>query len=655
MLKSLVLGFGPTPDQPPLTLPIGSAVVFVGPNNSGKSRLLLELEHFLKGQPPKGHQYLLLKDVECEVPRNEGLLEALVARVREDLPKVIFRNPGVPIQPETGFQEVDSDDLSNATRMLREGKLVLTPHPERVRAILKDSGSTVSAYFSAMGLLKDFKNIVPPLEDSLESELPESEQVLRALVREGVRMLTDMRRVAQERSEKEAILEVLKDRRVQTRPYVHLLGPETLRLDGRQRLEHVSPGALPSRSAEGDNPLTRLLRDPSARQTLRRLVHEAFGEYLSIDVSSFRSTEIKLSPEDPGEHELSPLRTDAIEYFRRARSIKEFSDGVKSFVGLLSAVLSSEYLVMLVDEPEAFLHPPLARRLGQNLHQLARERGAHVLAATHSADFLMGCIQSSLDVNIVRLTYREKVPTARLLPVSELKQMMVDPLLRSTGTLSALFHEGAVVCEGDSDRAFYQEINERLLRQKEGADGCLFMNAHSKQNIHRIVSMLRRMGIPAAAVVDLDLLLDENTLKDLLATANAEAAAINSLGAIKGEFYRLFFPQGGDRETCKARMKSLGTKALSDKQRQHMTQLFFKPLAQLGIFVVPSGEVESWLQELHPEGKPPAKSRWLNAIFEALGSDPAGRYVRPATGDVWDFMREIGSWLGNPNREGMPS
>ena len=85
-----------------------------------------------------------------------------------------------------------------------------------------------------------------------------------------------------------------------------------------------------------------------------------------------------------------------------------------------------------------------------------------------------------------------------------------------------------------------------------------------------------------------------------------------------------------------------------------MTNLFFRPLAQLGIFVVPPGELEGWFLELHPEGKAPAKSGWLNAIFEALGSDPAGRYVHPANGDVWDFVRNIGTWIGNPNRQGMP-
>lgn len=268
----------------------------------------------------------------------------------------------------------------------------------------------------------------------------------------------------------------------------------------------------------------------------------------------------------------------------------------------------------------------------------------------------MGCIQAAPDVNIVRLTYRRGIPTARLLPIEELQRMMLDPLLRSTGTLSALFHEGAVVCEGDRDRAFYQEINERLLTKKEGADGCLFMNAHSKQAIRRIIGMLRRMGIPAVAIIDLDIVIDESTLKDLLTAIGADSATINTLGMAKGELYRLFVNAAqGDEKKGKALLKSKGLNALDDKYRQSMRHLFFIPLAQLGIFVVPGGEVESWLSQLLPGGIQPSKQEWLNTIFEALGADPNGRYVHPAAGDVWEFMRSIAQWIDDPNRQGIPS
>ena len=70
----------------------------------------------------------------------------------------------------------------------------------------------------------------------------------------------------------------------------------------------------------------------------------------------------------------------------------------------MAAILSADHRVMLIDEPEAFLHPVLARKLGVKLTELASERDANVLASTHSADFLMGCVESG-NVKVVRLTY----------------------------------------------------------------------------------------------------------------------------------------------------------------------------------------------------------------------------------------------------------
>jgi AAA15 family ATPase/GTPase len=44
--------------------------------------------------------------------------------------------------------------------------------------------------------------------------------------------------------------------------------------------------------------------------------------------------------------------------------ISDASDGVKAFIGILSELIAGDPKVILVDEPEAFLHPSLATTLG---------------------------------------------------------------------------------------------------------------------------------------------------------------------------------------------------------------------------------------------------------------------------------------------------
>jgi hypothetical protein len=78
-----------------------------------------------------------------------------------------------------------------------------------------------------------------------------------------------------------------------------------------------------------------------------------------------------------------------------------------------------------------------------------------------------------------------------------------------------------------------------------------------------------------------------------------------------------------------------------------------KRLAEYGLFVVPIGEVESWLQHLAVAGHGPA---WLMQMFERMGENPSSPdYVRPGTDDVWTFLESVKAWLTDSVRRGMPS
>src|SRR5690606_24595109 len=100
---------------------------------------------------------------------------------------------------------------------------------------------------------------------------------------------------------------------------------------------------------------------------------------------------------------------------------------------------------------------------GRALARLAKQRQGSLFVGTHSAEFLMGCLESGSDTAVVRLDYENGVATARQLPADEVQKVAQDPFLRSTDVLRALFHRGAVICESDTDRVVYDEVNHRLL------------------------------------------------------------------------------------------------------------------------------------------------------------------------------------------------
>jgi energy-coupling factor transporter ATP-binding protein EcfA2 len=420
-----------------------------------------------------------------------------------------------------------------------------------------------------------------------------------------------------------------------------LLRIDLLYLDGTSRLSLASPRSMGSLQKSPENHLMALAQSREARTELRRIVHDAFSAYAVIDLTSVKTIQLRLAREYPGEAVELGLHTESVEFHRRAFDINSLGDGVRAFVGLVSAAVCEEFRVLVIDEPEAFLHPPLARRLGTVLTQLAHRRRGNMVVSTHSPDFLYGCIASGLPVNVVRLTWDPPVATAKLFEAARLTELMRQPMIRCAGTLSALFHRGAVVCEADADRVFYDEINNRLLQaNRSGAKDTIFLNVNGKDTVSRVVSPLREIGIPAAAVVDLDLI--QEGFDSLVNACYIPELVRTSLGHLRSQLKA----RQGD-----IKLKETGVGGMSGDDRRSLDKLI-NDLAEYGLFLVPVGELDRWLSELGIAGK----RNWLTRVFEKMKSDPSDEaYVRPGKADVWEFAERIASWIHNSERKGMPS
>jgi ABC-type lipoprotein export system ATPase subunit len=421
----------------------------------------------------------------------------------------------------------------------------------------------------------------------------------------------------------------------------------TVRLDGRTRFTLADSKPTGDLQQHPQNHLWALFKNDAARERVRGLTEDAFGLHFVIDPTGMHEFRIRMSLRAPlSKNEEQALDESARRFHSEAVPINELSDGVQAFVGLVSAVLSLPHKIILIDEPEAFLHPPLARRLGSSLGQMSRERDASMMVATHSAEFLLGCVET-VETSIVRLTYENGIATARALSALELAAITKDPLLRATDVLDALFHRAAVIGEADSDRAFYNEINRRLVSNQRGIPDAIFLNAQNKGTIRRLVAPLRRLGIAAAAIVDLDLIEHASEFSALVDACQVPAPEKSLLEVerthVAGKFAALS-GTGGSRP-----IKVQGIAALGDADGVRATALVDR-LAEFGLFLVPVGEAECWLRHIAASGH---GSDWLVDMFSRIGqSDNDPNYVGPSSGDVWDFLDNIGAWVNNPGRLG---
>lgn len=557
MLKLLKLQFGVSSESVNLEFDPGAITIFVGPNNSGKSLLLKEIEHILTQ-----------------------------------------RNFGINISNKI----LDSIELNSLS-------------------------------------ISDVIKIIFPDQQNINWKLVPDEQPItlhlkHSLSNPGNIVNTQWRE----------ILNSIESEELTGNYKFFFASVFLLRLDGEKRLSLVHPQkAGDFLSNEYASHLDAIFKNDKARAKISEFIFEAFSRYFVVDPMNRGELRIRLSkraPIDTAEEQALDIR--ARNFHKESELIELFSDGVKAFTGILTAIFSGEFKTILIDEPEAFLYPPLARKLGQILTQMANQQKSNVIASTHSTDFILGCVQVGIPVNIVRLTYSEGNATARLFLGEEFQKLMRDPILRSAGVLNALFHYGTVVGEGNIDRVFYEEINLRLLAKDRGVADILFINAISKDTIRRIIKPLRDMGIPSAGIVDLDIL-KENDLAALLRSAYVPEALVESWSNLKRKIVEAFKNENID-------LKTKGIQALNQIDKE-VAENLISDIAKYGIFIVPVGEVENWLSHLNIEGQ---KTKWLIGTLEKLGSNPEDEnYIQPSEGDVWEFIENIGKWIKDPKRRGM--
>lgn len=637
MIKSITFKFGPTADTDPATFRPGPMTVIVGPNNSGKSLTLRELRKSLQNGSHDwdSSDWYIIRDIEPGLPGSGSIRENIQQAVEQDFGQL----RGLKFEDETldfffGLVKARGKEFGDLSPHLLEAI-------KQVLALLSKR-KVIERLVSDGKLRANFTERTPrdPFIPSMDMELLlHNLYDLIELFRHSHQDILQLIRTVGDRPA-EALVQ---DGLVNLRGYFeHIKGPVAF-LDGTTRLSLINSERTNSvRGRRADGGLLMALRnDRTQLDRLRKYTFEAFGKHAALDILDLHQLKLVLSDAALPSGIEDRLDDDARAFFRNASDMDDFSDGVRSYIGLHAHLLGQECRYAMIDEPEAFLHPPLARRLGANMTSLAAERGTNIFAATHSPDFVMGCLSTGHPVNIVRLGYKNGRGSARILDPEALAGMMEDPLVRSTGALNALFHEAVVLCEGPSDRVFYSEINDRLIRHDTAyprrMQSCLFMEVGGKDAIPKVFEPLIRTGVPIACVIDLDLLNSTHILSRLLRARGAHDSIVASYTNMRANILSIF----RDRKEL---LKRGGIAALSDPAERAAVQTFVDNLACFGIFLPERGEVESWLPVLGCLNV--GKSDWLSEILEKMGMTDGG--LTPAQDDVWAFLRRIAAWLDQP-------
>lgn len=338
--------------------------------------------------------------------------------------------------------------------------------------------------------------------------------------------------------------------------------------------------------------------------------------------------------------------------------LDEQGDGMKAFVGCLMWGTVVDYNILLIDEPEAFLHPPQARLLGRTLVK-QKKVGTQLLLATHSGDFLRGALDAGAShLRILRLVRQGTNNVVSELRPEDVVALSTDSLLRQTNVLDALFHQLTVVCESDADAQFYSALTSVLADASETrpTPDVLFLQSGGINRMPAIVGPLRKIGVPIRVVTDFDVLREEKPLRPIFEALGGQWSEIEAdwkvlqaaVSARKAQLDKADLVKAIDSSLRKVHgevVPDSALKEIKDAARKASAWAYAKTggesflpagdvfnryvrlrttFKSVGLYIVPKGELESFCKSVADHG--PA---WVEQVCKKnLGADPELRDAR---------------------------
>lgn len=371
----------------------------------------------------------------------------------------------------------------------------------------------------------------------------------------------------------------------------------------------TSSNALNRSTYSEQSPIYKLNNCESLAQKLSDYFRQAFGYDLIVNRNDMKTIPLHIG-HAPDKTIFTIANQD--EYYNQVAKLpklEEQGDGMRSFASILLDTFTSEYSITLIDEPEAFLHPPQARLLGKMLANNNPDN-RQLLISTHSEDFLKGLFDAnSENITVIRINRDNNINRMSVLQNDEIKKLWGNPILRYSNILSGLFHEKVVVCESDYDCLFYQAIIDAIYEHKnETAPDILFTHCGGKTRIKDVVSALKAVNVPVVAICDFDILNASHNFKSITASFGIDWKV--SLSENMKIIYDSMNAKNSDADNAWDRIKKVGKAGFTANEPAAYEKV--EALCKsAGLFVVPVGEMECFYKIVNRE-----KKEWVYYVLE---------------------------------------
>lgn len=387
------------------------------------------------------------------------------------------------------------------------------------------------------------------------------------------------------------------------RQILQFLGPMFVDYTGTEDRLLLSIGE-PARGVRDDsyNTLSAALDVDETCSTISETVKRLFHKDIALDNTTSRQSVVPVVSEDFSDYRNSHDSTEKLLYMENATQLRNEGDGFRSYVTILLTVMGASKPILLMDEPEAFLHPTYAMELGKQLGTMLAESSAlhNAFISTHSSYFLQGILESAAsDLSLIRLKRNGDKSTFNIVDKDKIETLK-NRSDYSPQYIDALFSKKAILVEAPRDAIIYSAICDKISE----IDNPIFVSTNGKDAFKGVKEFYTASGLPCRCICDFDIINDRDKFKNLMKAFSVDPAirqkVLCATDNLKNIYHDLAIKNKSDKKDITSLIKERYKKDVfidipDNVCRDCRNSLH--DLIRFGIYVLTTGELESLFED----------------------------------------------------------
>ncbi len=264
--------------------------------------------------------------------------------------------------------------------------------------------------------------------------------------------------------------------------------------------------------------------------------------------------------------------------------------------------------ILLIDEPELYLHPQAIEVLRDALKTLSTQ-GYQVIFSTHSPFMI-----TSKDVGNTLLirkndtlgTHKRNSLKAAIPAVVTTAPSQLELIFSLSHSSNILFSERVILAEGTTENRLMPSIIQKVTSRTVGLHKTAFVAMGGSGNTRKAMLVLNTMDIPTRAIVDLDFALKNGERDGFLTVGDVDVAAIQAHLTTIAPTHAITLNAGWPTNSSMSAADAFRLLAREAAIQPNLVSLKAKMQA-VGIYVWTKGTIED-----HLGGIPKNESGWAN-------------------------------------------